>query len=314
MNVDAEFWKTILDYLYDGVYVVNRDRTITYWNRGAERISGLTGDETVGTQCWENVRAYLDELERSRSSSVPSPRTDFGGDGLYHEEQVVVRHKEGHRIPVMTRMAVIRDVDETITGAVVLFSDNRAMTEARVKIGQLEKMALLDPLTQLGNRQYARAQLQRSLDELRRYSWPFGVLIVSLADFSKLSETHGVEVGEQALKTVAKTIGANVRSSDTIARWGTDELLVILLNMADSHLLPVATKLCGLVSESTVTIGTELQPLTVSIAATMGDPSDTVASIIEREERVIAHARAEGGNRVTVALSPQPNSTEPSEE
>ena len=310
MNVDAEFWKTILDYLYDGVYVVDRDRTITYWNRGAERISGLTGDETVGTPCWENVRAYLDGLERGRSAPAGSPSTDFAGDGLYHEEEVVVRHKEGHRIPVMIRIAVIRDLDETISGAVILFSDNRMMTEARLKIGQLEKMALLDPLTQLGNRQYARAQLQRSLDELRRYSWPFGVLLVSLDDFSEMAQAHGVDVGEQALKTVAKTIAANVRSSDTIARWGTDELLVILLNMADSHLLPVASKLCGLVSESTVAIGMEPRPLTVSIAATLGDPSDTVASIIERGERVIDHARAQGGNRVILALGPPAGSTE----
>ena len=60
MTDNENFYHTILDNLYDGVYFVDLDRKITYWNKGAERITGYTAGEVVGNRCFDNILMHVD--------------------------------------------------------------------------------------------------------------------------------------------------------------------------------------------------------------------------------------------------------------
>lgn len=51
MDMNSDFYKNLLDNLYDGVYFVDRERRITYWNKGAEGLTGYMSHEVVGTPC-----------------------------------------------------------------------------------------------------------------------------------------------------------------------------------------------------------------------------------------------------------------------
>ncbi len=305
MNVDDDFWKTVLDNLHDGVCFVDRDRKISYWNKGAERITGFSGKEMVGCLCWECVQAHMDGPAVTWGQAL-SPESDPSEEeGLYHEEEISLLHREGHRIPVITRTAVIRDFRCDITGAVVLFSDNQAIAEARERIQRLEEMALLDTLTQLGNRKFAETQLQRSLDEFYRYGWPFGVLLISVDDFAPLNEAEGEKAADRALKTLAKTFEGNVRSSDILCRWATDQLSIILLNLTPENIVPTATKLLTLAEGSTIKTIAGSRNLTVSIGATLASEVDNLHTLVARVTATMEQSKKEGGNFVSVAPPPE---------
>ena len=59
MPDDNDFYKGVIDNLYDGVYFVDRDRAITYWNNGAERITGYKGGQVVGSSCRNNILNHV---------------------------------------------------------------------------------------------------------------------------------------------------------------------------------------------------------------------------------------------------------------
>ena len=59
MAEDQNFYKNIIDNLYDGVYFVDPDRKITYWNRGAERITGFKAGEVLGRSCRDNILNHV---------------------------------------------------------------------------------------------------------------------------------------------------------------------------------------------------------------------------------------------------------------
>lgn len=300
MKVDDGFWKTILDNLYDGVCFVDQQKRITYWNRGAERITGFSSNEMVGAKCWDHVAMYLDVAESPKCGHTDLEDTALIPDGLYREEEVFLHHKEGHRIRAMTRVAPIRDLLANVVGGVVLFSDNRAISEARLKIDELELMALLDPVTNLGNRSYAELQIQRSIDGLIRYGWRFGFLFIDLDHFRRINEQFGRNRGDQALRTVAKTMSSTVRSSDVLSRWGGDEFICLLVNIKRRHLLGVARKLCRLIAKSTLNIGENQEGLTVSIGATVGREDDTVSSLVARAAELSEQGKNAGGNQVVL--------------
>jgi diguanylate cyclase (GGDEF)-like protein/PAS domain S-box-containing protein len=305
VNVDDDFWKTVLDNLHDGVCFVDRDRKISYWNKGAERITGFSGKEMVGCLCWECVQAHMDGPGMTWGQ-VLGPEGDPSEEkGLYHEEEISLLHREGHRIPVITRIAVIRDFRCDITGAVVLFSDNQAIAEARERIQRLEEMALLDTLTQLGNRKFAETQLQRSLDEFYRYGWPFGVLLISVDDFHSFREAEGAKTADRALKILAKTFEGNVRSSDILCRWAADQLSIILLNLTPENIVPTATKLLHLAEGSTIETSAESRNLTVSIGATLASEVDNLHTLVARATAMMEQSKREGGNCLSVAPPPE---------
>jgi PAS domain S-box-containing protein len=59
MSDEKDFYKEIIDNLYDGVYFVDRERLITYWNKGAERITGYSAAQTIGHSCRDNLLNHV---------------------------------------------------------------------------------------------------------------------------------------------------------------------------------------------------------------------------------------------------------------
>ena len=103
-------------------------------------------------------------------------------------------------------------------------------------------MALLDPLTQLGNRAYTRMMLSSRLDELRRYGWPFGLLFVDVDYFKRVNDSHGHEVGDKTLRAIATTLLKSLRPFDFLGRWAGDEFLALIVNIGRDALSTVAER------------------------------------------------------------------------
>ena len=87
MKKDKLFYKNLLDSLHDGVYFVDRDRRITYWNSGAERISGYESSEVVGRRCSDDLLMHIDK-EGSCLCGAKCPLAHTLDDGLIREAEV----------------------------------------------------------------------------------------------------------------------------------------------------------------------------------------------------------------------------------
>lgn len=115
------FYKTILDNLFDGVYFVDSERRITYWNKGAERISGFFEAEVLNLACYDNILNHVDETGK-RLCLDGCPLAEVLKDGIPRQAEVFLRHKAGHRVPVAVRITPVYE-GNTIVGAVEIFSD-----------------------------------------------------------------------------------------------------------------------------------------------------------------------------------------------
>ena len=235
MGLERNSYERIIENLYDGLYFVDRNRVITYWNKAAEEISGFTANEVVGKPCSANILTHVDTEGNSLCTGM-CPLAATMADGESREVEVYMHHKDGHRIPVSVRSSTLTDKDGNIIGAIELFTDisNRAINELRVK--ELEKLALLDNLTQLANRNYLEKEIQSRFDEKKRYNLAFGVLFVDIDHFKKFNDLYGHGVGDNVLKFVANTFVANARPFDLYGRWGGEEFIAIIRNVNSNKL------------------------------------------------------------------------------
>ncbi len=296
---DNDFYKRLFDHLYDGVYLVDRNKKITYWNNGAEKLTGYKSSAVMGKSCEDNILMHVNDKGRHLCKHFcPSEKTI--ADGKKREKKLYIHHKDGHRIPVLSYFAPVKDARGKVLGAVVVFSDNSAKTAILQRIEELQEMALNDPLTELGNRRYAEITINSRLDELNRYGWNFGILFIDIDGFKRINDTFGHAIGDKAIKMVAKTLSNNVRSFDTVNRWGGEEFVAVLVNVKQDQLHAIAEKLCILVGESGFAIDSKNVHITVSIGATLVNSGDTVESVIKRADELMYQSKSAGGNCVSV--------------
>lgn len=299
MDFKAIPFRTILDNLHDGVYFVDRERLIKYWNRGGERITGYGAPEIVGRHCYDNLLTHVDE-GGTNLCEQGCPLLETLGDGQFREAEVYLRHKQGHRVPVVVRVSPIRDSRNRIIGAAEIFSDDASRHAFMKRVQELERLSLSDPLTGVGNRRYVEMNVRAMLNEMVRYGWSFGVVFADIDHFKGVNDSYGHDLGDKVLKMVAETLANNVRPFDVVGRWGGEEFVAIIANVDEERLSAVAGKLRMLVEKSGVVVGGQIMGVTISIGATMSVPGDSPESVIKRADELLYESKARGRNRVTI--------------
>ena len=299
MFENAAIYHEVLNNLYEGVYFLDTDRSIAFWNQGAERITGYVAPEVMGRSCADNILCHVD-MEGANLCKCQCPAADTLQDGQSREADVFLLHKDGHRVPVRIRVAPILDVDGRIIGAVEVFSDNSSRETLRERIDLLEKLTGLDPLTQLPNRRRLEEEIQARLAETQRYGLTFGILFADIDHFKNVNDTYGHTTGDQVLMMVGHTMLNALRPFDIVGRWGGEEFLAVVVNVDLETLTTVAERMRSLVAQSRLQQNGDNITVTVSVGATLVLPGDDGDSLLKRVDQGMYRSKAEGRNQVTL--------------
>jgi diguanylate cyclase (GGDEF)-like protein/PAS domain S-box-containing protein len=288
--------------MHDGVYFVDRERRITFWNKGAERITGYSAAEVVGKSCADNILVHVDTFGRQLCQGS-CPLVAAMGDGTPQEAEVFLHHKQGHRLPVWVRISPLRGADGSFIGAVEMFTDISARHVLQEQVEELKKLALIDSLTGLPNRRHFEGQLHSRIQELRRNRVVFGLLFIDVDHFKQFNDRYGHDVGDQVLAVIGNTLALAIRPFDVLCRWGGEEFAGIFPHADLAALNGIGHRLRTLVAHSKVRAGSAELTVTVSIGGTLSVPDDSAASIIKRADSLMYASKATGRNQVTVAAA-----------
>jgi diguanylate cyclase (GGDEF)-like protein/PAS domain S-box-containing protein len=296
--------RTILENLSEAVCAFDSARNLTYWNRGAELITGYEADEVLGKKCSAGILVHVDENGR--------PVCGDGcmiGDAIdrrvSQEAQLFIRHKHGHRIPVHVRFAPLIDDSDAVVGALQVFREGTTGAAVTQRIRELEKLSFLDPLTNLANRRYTDMTLRSLCSELALGGPPFGVVLLDIDNLKEINDTYGHDAGDMVLRTVARSLLLGSRPFDVKGRWGGDEFIAIVANVDAVGLSQAAERFRGVVESSSVRYGNKEIRTTASIGATMALAGESVRELIRRADRELYLSKSGGKNRTSVAGAPQ---------
>lgn len=300
MNLSDHALNNVLASLHDGLYFTDKDRRIIFWNPAAERITGFSANEVLGKHCCDNILVHVD-AEGNSLCQDGCPLAKTIDDGLHREMEIYLHHKQGHRVPVSVRVTPLLNSEGMTTGGVELFTDisNRDATEMRFH--ELQKLALLDHLTQLANRAYLERELNSRLEEKKRVGVPFAVIFIDIDHFKRVNDTYGHLVGDQILQLVARTLTANARPFDLYGRWGGEEFLGIIRNIGMADLKVLCARLLTLIETSKLETVTPPINVSVSIGATLAVDGDNVQTLTQRADKFLYESKNNGRNRATIA-------------
>jgi len=292
-------FREIIEQIADGVYILDRERRIVYWNSGAENIAGFSAGEVLGRRCSDNILIHVDERAQPLclSGCVACLAMETGE---VREADAYLHHKAGHRVPIHSRVSPLTSSSGEVVGGIEVFHDNRDQVAARRKIEELERLSLLDQLTGIGNRRFGEAHVTSKLAELETYGWPFGVLFFDIDHFKNVNDTFGHAAGDDVLKMVALTARNAIRAADVVSRWGGEEFAAVIEQVETDTLLEIGDKTRALVQESNIDRDGEQISVTVSVGATMARPGDDPETLMSRADVLMYASKDAGRNKVTL--------------
>ncbi|GAB6107156.1 GGDEF domain-containing protein [Fusibacter bizertensis] len=288
-------YRLILDSLYEGVYIVDKDRKIIYWNQGARRITGYSSEETIGKYCHDNILNHIDVYGRQLCLDG-CPLRETLNDGLARDLDSYLQHKRGHRIPVKLKALPLYE-DGIIVGTIEVFTENVDSFSNYNKFEMFPNASLKDALTGLPNRRYFEHFLNAKMNDYRVLDIPFGVALIDIDNFEGINNTYGLKLSDDLLRLLADSYRHSIRLADMIGRWQNDEFVFIFSGVSNRSLEHVCDKI-RVLSEGSSLRTSEFSDIdiTVSVGASVVRKDDTVDKIINRVSERLKKAKSKGGN------------------
>jgi diguanylate cyclase (GGDEF)-like protein/PAS domain S-box-containing protein len=293
---DPLFVMNVLDGLKEGLYIVDRQRTIRFWNQACEQLTGYRAQEVLGRRCFDDILRHVDENGCQLCVGM-CPLAHTMRDGERRQVKVWLHHKLGHRLPVRVDVQPMRDQSGQITGAIETFVDDSSVAAVRERVAELEQLAMVDDLTGLPNRRYLELTLSNRLAELRRGGSAFVVAFGDIDHFKHVNDRHGHETGDIVLQMIATTLTGDLRGSDLLARFGGEEFILLLHHSHDA--LTVCERLRKLVAASSIRAPTGPVAVTISFGATRAVAGETAEMVLQRADRQLYRSKRTGRNRTT---------------
>jgi diguanylate cyclase (GGDEF)-like protein/PAS domain S-box-containing protein len=291
LHRSEEQFRTVSDTVLDAIVMIDIDGRVRYWNRAAERIFGYTAAEAEGKQIheWMTPSRYRSEADAGFAGFVETGTGPLLGKTV----ELGALRKDGVEIEIelsLNAMTVGRD-----RYAVGIARD---ITERNRTSALIERMARYDVLTELPNRRLFVEALDHAIGRAKRSRQLFAVLYLDLDGFKDVNDTLGHPTGDALLQAVAARLHANVRSVDTIARFGGDEFAAIQIDIHEaSDAAALAKKLVTMLGKPFEIDGNTIHTGTsIGIAVYGPDSPDAVALLAHAD---IALYRAKGDGRGT---------------
>jgi len=159
----------------------------------------------------------------------------------------------------------------------------------------LEKASITDTLTQVNNRMRFDEISQQRLEEFSRYDRVSSLIICDIDDFKLINDKYGHSKGDEVLKAFAKVLKQNVRFTDTLARWGGEEFVILLPQADITHAIAAATKIRSAIEKYDFDCD---KRITASFGVSITQKDDTQTDWFNRADKALYLAKENGKNSV----------------
>ncbi len=276
-------------------------------NPAAERMLWYSREELVGKMTPmvlhdpEEVEQRAAELTQELGTLVPGDFSVLIANprrGLTDEAEWSYIRKGGSRLTVQVAMTALTDDQQATTGWLAVAYD---ITERKRIEDYISHIAHHDSLTGLPTRTLLHDRLQMAIQHAERSKRKVALLMIDLDNFKRVNDLMGHLVGDELLMTMAKRLQSALRKSDTVARMGGDEFVVLLDNLhSASEAEKVAENLVALLSEP-LTLNGEKHAVSASVGLCMyPDEGKDGDALLKNADAAMYYAKAEGRNTYKV--------------
>jgi diguanylate cyclase (GGDEF)-like protein len=166
---------------------------------------------------------------------------------------------------------------------------------------KFERQAKRDPLSGLLNRRGMRENFQQEFNRSQRYNNDLTVMMCDIDHFKTVNDQYGHNQGDEIIKSLATIFKSGIRKQDSLARWGGEEYLFLLVETNGVQAMQLAEKLRNKIEETQYKQDNKIFSITVSIGLHQIDSTDTINRAITRADTNLYVAKEQGRNRCIIS-------------
>ncbi|MCC7087284.1 MAG: diguanylate cyclase [Pirellulales bacterium] len=296
VDVHHHFQRELLDNMYDGVIFLDAEGRVTYWNRGAERLTGISEQSILQSPfslSLLNLRDVDGKPLGDEQCLFLAPLRE-GGQSL---RRVTIRGRNDKELPVDAHAIPISDSKGTVLGLSLLLHDASGQASLEERCQELCEKVKHDPLTQLANRAEFDRVLALFVSVHLERRLPCSLVICDLDKFKHINDVFGHLVGDEVIKSFSRLLKSLCHPGDLVARFGGEEFVILLADCDN----PAAVVRAEEIRHAFSTIA---QPslggkfCTASFGVTELQAGDDAQTMLNRADRALLMAKDGGRNRV----------------
>jgi diguanylate cyclase (GGDEF)-like protein/PAS domain S-box-containing protein len=284
-------WEFALEGSGDGVWDWNFKNNEVFYSRRLKELLGF--DETELKNDFNEVmdRIHPKDVNRVKGNIEKHLR----GETRYYTADYRIMKRDGSYMWAEDRGKVIRwDKEGKPLRMIGTFTDITVRKELEEEI---KRLAYRDPLTNLPNRLLFNDRVELTIASSRRYSKRFALMIIDVDKFKKINDTYGHDVGDKLILHIGAKIQEVLRKSDTIARFGGDEFLLLLPDIRGRQdVEKIAKKIFDLFQKKMIIDGKKLSStLSMGISIFPDDGEDS-STLLKNADTALYEVKDSGRN------------------
>ncbi len=175
----------------------------------------------------------------------------------------------------------------------------KTKSELAAKNRELAILSEIDSLTELYNRRKIDSLLEDSFKNYQAVPGSMAVIILDIDHFKRVNDAFGHQMGDEVIKSVANLLSSNVRTNDSVGRWGGEEFIIVCADIIDKKEIErMAERLRSIIAGNDFGIK---QELTCSFGVSFLKENDSIYKLLKRADDALYQSKRDGRNRVSLS-------------
>ena len=296
----ALFRQCLLSSITDGAVFLDRNLRVTAWNERLEGMTGLTAKNMLNQRYDCKMLGFRDQVSGKLIPDNEDPiklllKTLQTIQGSYR-----IADGNNRELRIKLTATPVIGADQTFVGCVLLVHDDSAELDLQRQLRDLHALSILDPLTQVSNRNGFERAMVYFVDKHEQSQTPYSLIICDIDFFKQINDNYNHHVGDQALVAFAALLQTLVSDRDVLARFGGEEFVILCDNCDLAAAATRAEKIRKKLNKTPMKM-LDGKFITASFGVAELQPGETSTDLFVRADTALLEAKETGRNRVVTS-------------
>ena len=300
----ALFRQCLLNSMTDGVVFLDRDLRVTAWNQRLEGMTGLTAKNLLTQKYDRNMLGFRDPVSGKLVPENKDPVSLLLKSLKVVRDAYRIADSSNRELRIQLTATPVVGADYQFLGCVLLVHDDSAELDLQRQLRDLHALSILDPLTQVSNRNGFERAMDFFVQKHEQANTPYSLIICDIDFFKQINDNYNHHVGDQALISFAALLQDLITDRDVLARFGGEEFVILCDDCDLRSAAARAEKIRTTLNETPMKM-LDGKFITASFGVAELQTGESSTDLFVRADTALMEAKETGRNRVVTSEASQ---------